>query len=91
MLGEKVRTTVALAADLLAAIDLAVREGMAGSRSDFLALAVRNQLAAEQRARIDAQFAGMAADSAYRQEALEIADEFVDADWEALKIAEGHS
>jgi metal-responsive CopG/Arc/MetJ family transcriptional regulator len=91
MHGSKVRTTVALSSELLAAIDLVIREGKTESRSDFLDLAVRNQLAAEERARIDAQFARMAGDADYQREAEEVAGDLATSDWEALKTAEGRS
>ncbi len=45
-------------------------------------------MAAEQRAVIDAAFAGMADDSEARQESLAIAEEFAVADWEALRLGE---
>lgn len=55
-------------------------------RSDFLDLAVRNQLAAEQRAHIDAQFAQMAHDADFQQEAEALANEFAEADWEVTRL-----
>jgi hypothetical protein len=45
-------------------------------------------LAAEERAAIDAAFAGMATDAAYRREAEEQEAEFVGAGWEALRQGE---
>ena len=84
-----VRTTLALPADLLAAIDQAVRAGQARSRNEFVALALRRELAAQQRAAIDAAFAAMADDPGYQAEACEIATAFAPADWEALRLAEG--
>ncbi len=71
----RVRTTVAIAEDVLEAVDTAVQEGTARSRNEFLELALKNQLAASRRAAVDAAFAGMADDSEYRQEALRIAVE----------------
>ncbi len=91
MPAAKVRTTVAIAESLLRAVDAAVKQGSAASRNDFVALALRNQLAAWQRQAIDASFAEMANDPIYQHEALEIADEFSSADWESFRIAESDS
>jgi metal-responsive CopG/Arc/MetJ family transcriptional regulator len=41
----RVRTTVALSADLLEAVDTAVQEGKADSRNEFLEVALRHELA----------------------------------------------
>ena len=62
MPARKVRTTVALSADLLEAVDAFVQEGVAESRNDFLERAIRQQLKDSRRAAIDAEFAGMAED-----------------------------
>ena len=87
----RARTTVVIPPDLLEAVDRAVSEGLARSRNDFLALALRNQLAQCRRATIDAAFAGMADDGDYQREAVEITRAFETADAEALDIAEGHT
>jgi metal-responsive CopG/Arc/MetJ family transcriptional regulator len=86
-----VRTTLVIPADLLAAIDQAVQAGHARSRNEFVALALRRELAAQQRATIDAAFAAMANDPAYQVEACQIATAFSHADWEALHLAEGNT
>lgn len=91
MSARKVRTTVALSADLLEAVDAVVREGKMDSRNEFLETALRNELSARRRAAIDAAFSHMANDSAYQQEAVEISGEFESADREALRLAEGGS
>jgi metal-responsive CopG/Arc/MetJ family transcriptional regulator len=78
------RTTLTLPSDLLAATDQLVREGKARNRNEFIALALRHELAAQKQADIDAEFAAMAGDAEYQAEALEIAHDFVRADWEAL-------
>ncbi|HEX4964808.1 MAG TPA: hypothetical protein VF173_28605 [Thermoanaerobaculia bacterium] len=57
MPARKIRTVVALPADLLEAVN----------------------------AGIDAEFAQMATDPAYQEEAVQIAKEFAEADWEALQ------
>ena len=82
----RARTTVAIAVDVLEAVDNAVREGLARSRNDFLNAALKTQLAASRRAAVDAAFAGMAGDTEYRQEALRIAAEFETSDHESLRL-----
>lgn len=88
---RRFRTTVALSAELLEEMDARVQQGEADSRNDFLEKALRNQLAASRRAAIDAEFALMASDPTYRREAVEVAEEFAEADWEALQAAEKKS
>jgi len=88
MSARKVRTTVALAEELLEAVDAMVQEGAAESRNDFLERAIRQQIAASHRARIDAEFAQMASDRTYQGEAVQVAEEFAGADWEALRAVE---
>jgi metal-responsive CopG/Arc/MetJ family transcriptional regulator len=86
---DMTRTTLALPADLLAAVDDAVRQGKARSRNEFVALALRKLLEEQERMRIDAEFALMAEDEEYLAEARRIAEEFAVSDWEALQIGEG--
>jgi metal-responsive CopG/Arc/MetJ family transcriptional regulator len=88
MPARKVQMTIDLSADLLEAMDTIVREGAAESRNDFLDRAVRRQLAATSRARVDAEFAQMANDPAYQEEALQVAEDLGGADWEALQAGE---
>lgn len=88
MMGKKVRTTVALPEELLEAVDRAVREGKVRSRNEFLSMALRRELAALERARIDAAFAFMAEDPLYQTEAETLSGEFDRASWEALRTAE---
>jgi metal-responsive CopG/Arc/MetJ family transcriptional regulator len=88
---DKVRTTFALPSDLLEAVDAVVQAGQTASRSEFLALALRNQLAAYRRSAIDAAFAEMASDSAYQGESQETAELFAATDWEAFQFADGGS
>ena len=87
-MAAKVRTTLALPADVLARVDEAVRAGEVRSRNEFVARALRHELAALERAAIDADFANMAHDEESRREALTIAEEFKHADWEAFQLAE---
>lgn len=88
MAARRVRTTVALSPNLLEAMDAMVEEGAADSRNDFLETAIRSQIAASRRAAIDAEFAQMAHDRSFQEEAGQIAEEFAKADWEALRAAE---
>ena len=89
MSTHTVRTTLALPTDLLAAVDQAVQAGHARSRNEFVARALQRELAAQQRAAIDAAFAAMAEDFAYQTEAKALTDAFAQADWDALRLAEG--
>ena len=84
-----VRTTLALPADLLAAVDQAIQAGHARSRNELVTRALQRELAAQQRAAIDTAFAAMAEDPIYQTEAQALADAFAQADWEALRLAEG--
>jgi metal-responsive CopG/Arc/MetJ family transcriptional regulator len=83
-----VRTTFTLPADLLEAMDRAVREGNAHSRNELITTALRRELAAQERAAIDAAFAAMADDPVYHAETREVATAFAAADWEAIRLAE---
>ena len=88
LMVKMVRTTLALPEDVLEAVDRAVREGKARSRGAWISEALRRELAAAERTAIDAAFAGMATDTAYRQEAEAIEAEFAGAGWEALRQGE---
>jgi metal-responsive CopG/Arc/MetJ family transcriptional regulator len=88
MSARRLRTTVALSVDLLEEMDALVREGKAESRNDFVEKALRKQLAASRRAAIDAEFAQMATDRVYQGEAVQVAEAFAEADWEALQAIE---
>jgi len=85
---QTVRTTFALPADLLAAVDQAVKAGKARSRNELVRIALERELAAQQRAAIDAAFAEMADDPDYQTEAKAIASEFAATDWEAWRQVE---
>ena len=84
MIHKTVRTTVALPVELLEAVDQAVSNGKAKSRSDLIAQSIRHELAIQARATIDAEFAGMANDADYHAEARKIAEQFINSDWESL-------
>ena len=86
MASGMVRTTLTLPADLLAAVDRAVRKGEADSRNSMVATALRRELAAQRRVEIDADLADMAADVEYQREAAQIMAEFEGADAEAGRL-----
>ena len=70
------RTTVALPADLLGAVDRLVRSGSVANRNQFITLAVETELHRRERAAIDAEFALMASDPEYQAEATRIMSDF---------------
>ena len=88
---SKTRTTLALPTELLRGVDRAVRQGLASSRNEFLATAIRRELERIQRVAVDREFEAMADDPIYHSEADGIAEEYRFADWEALRVAEDDS
>ena len=58
------------------------------SMNDFIVRAVTAYLKMYKRREIDAAFAAMAEDADYQKEASLLAEEFAQADWEALKEGE---
>ena len=88
MAVRTIRTTFALPADLLAAVDEAVQAGKARSRNELVRIALERELAAGQRDAIDAAFAEMAQDPDYQAEAKAIERAFAAADWEACQHIE---
>ena len=85
---KKLRTTLTLPAELLEATDKVVSQGKAKSRNDFVAQALRHELAALKRAEVDAALAEMAQDPEYQAEVLKMETELVTASWEALQLGE---
>jgi len=85
------RTTLTLPAELLARVDQAVRQGRARSRNAFVATALERDLAALERAALDAEFAEMGEDEAYLAESQRLDAEFEAAGAEALRLAEGRT
>ena len=61
------------------------------SFNDLLVAAITSYLKMLERRRIDAAICGMSEDADYEKEALLIAEEFAESDWEALKITEKNS
>ncbi|AFW93753.1 ribbon-helix-helix domain-containing protein [Dolichospermum sp. UHCC 0684] len=88
MKTETVRTTLTIPRELLEATDKAVMEGKAKSRNDFVAQALRRELALQKRSEIDAALAEMANDPDYQAEVLKLEVEFATAQWEALQLGE---
>ena len=88
MVETMVRTTLSLPEALLKAADRAVGAGKAKSRNEFVATALRHELAALRRAEIDAEFATMADDEEYQAEAIALLKEFEAADREAFHLGE---
>ncbi|GCL43460.1 ribbon-helix-helix domain-containing protein [Dolichospermum circinale CS-1225] len=88
MKTETVRTTLTIPRELLEATDKAVMEGKAKNRNDFVAQALRRELAIQKRSEIDAALAEMANDPDYQAEVLKLEVEFATAQWEALQLGE---
>ena len=88
MTAGNVRTTITLPADLIDAVDRIVQEGHVRSRNELFLTALRHELAARERAEIDAQFAGLEDDEEAQAEAVAIAEESAVDSWEALLISE---
>ncbi|MCH8897987.1 MAG: ribbon-helix-helix protein, CopG family [Chloroflexi bacterium] len=88
MQKQTVRTTVTLPDQLLKAVDQAVAAGKAKSRNELIANALRRELAALRRLEIDSAFQEMSADQEYRDESLNLSEEFAEADSETLKQVE---
>ncbi|WP_227498600.1 ribbon-helix-helix domain-containing protein [Synechococcus sp. PCC 7336] len=86
--SETTRTTLSLPSELIEATDRAIRAGKARSRNELVARALRHELAILKQEQIDAEFAAMAEDLDYREECLEMCEEFAVADWEAFKLNE---
>ncbi len=88
---QTVRTTLTLPAELVEAADQAIGQGKAKSRNEFVAQALRHELAALKRAEIDAALAQMAQDPEYQAQVLKMETEFATASWEALHLGESHA
>jgi Arc/MetJ-type ribon-helix-helix transcriptional regulator len=91
MLVAVTRTTLTLPADLLARVDQAVRQGRARSRNSFVAAALERDLAAQEQADLDAEFAAMGQDEEYLAESARLDAEFAGASADALRLAEGRA
>ena len=69
-------------------IDGAVEAGKAKSRNELIINALRRELAALRRLEIDSAFEEMSADQRYRQESLNLSEDFAESDSETLKQVE---
>ncbi len=85
---ETVRTTVTLPADLVKQSQRFVDDGTVPSRNALIVAALEHFLAELERQEIDRQFAALAKDAEYQELSERLAEEFADADWEALTLAE---
>ena len=85
---DKVRTTVTLPAELLAQADRIIKEGKVDSRNNLFTRALKNEIAAIERAEIDSALAEMAQDPEYQQEVMLMEAEFASASWEAWQTEE---
>jgi len=81
-------TTVYLPEDLLIAADRIVQSGMAHTRNELIAAGLRDIIRQINREAIDNDFAGMAADARYQEEAIAICNELAAAKWEAFQERE---
>jgi Arc/MetJ-type ribon-helix-helix transcriptional regulator len=84
------RTTLDLPAPLADEIQQAVKQGLAKSQNSLIVHAIEAYLERLQDAWIDAQFAQMADDKEAQSLHLQVAKEFEQSDWEALRIGEAH-
>ena len=90
MPSSSVRTTLAIPTDLLQATDALVSQGKANSRNEFIAQALKHELASLKRAEIDESLAEMAQQQDYQTEVLKMDSEFAIASWEALELGENN-
>ncbi|MEB3311626.1 MAG: CopG family transcriptional regulator [Snowella sp.] len=88
MPSSSIRTTLALPADLLQATDTLVSQGKINSRNEFIAQAIKHELAALKRAEIDQALAEMVQQPDYQEEVLKMDREFARASWEAFSLGE---
>ena len=88
MKANTIRTTLTLPSELLQATDAMVKKGKAQSRNEFIAQALKNELAALKKAEIDAELLEMAQQPEYHKEVLKMEAEFASSSWEALQLGE---
>jgi metal-responsive CopG/Arc/MetJ family transcriptional regulator len=84
---DAIRRTISLPVDLVDAADKAVRAGLAPNRNTLLIEALRHELTALRRQRIDADLAAMSDDPELQAEADSIGRELRHADAESAKLA----
>lgn len=83
-----IRITIKLPADLVKQIQRFVDDETFFSRNALIVAALEHFLAELDRQEIDRQFAALAEDDDYRELNERLAEEFADADWEALTLIE---
>ena len=83
MKNQTIRTTITVSAELIAATDMAVSQGKAKSRNDFVSQAILHELQALKRAEIDAELTQMTQEPEYQAQVLRMETEFAAASWEA--------
>ena len=76
MPSQTVRTTLTIPADLLQATDAIINQGKANSRNEFVAQALKHELATLKRVEIDQALAEMAQQQDYHTEVLKMDSEF---------------
>ncbi len=81
------RTTITIPDSLAEQVDLLVQAGTTKSRNQFIVEALEDKVKQMKDIQLDAEFAEMATDAEYQQEALEIEREFALSDYEALNIS----
>jgi metal-responsive CopG/Arc/MetJ family transcriptional regulator len=82
------RTTITIPDSLVAQVDSLVAIGDIKTRNQFIVEALEAKVKQMQDIQIDAQFAQMANDFDYIEEALAIEDEFAHADREVFEIGD---
>lgn len=86
---QKIQTTLRLPKPLYEQARLfAKRSASTESINDFFVAAIKAYLKTLKRQQIDAAFSAMAEDPDYHKEAVLIAGEFADSDWEAFELHE---
>lgn len=84
-----IRITIRLPADLVKQSQRFIDDGTFPSHNALIVAALEHFLAELERQEIDRQFAAMAEGDEYRELNERLAEEFADADWEALTLIEG--
>ena len=82
------RTTITLPESLVKQVDRLISAGNIKSRNQFIIEALEEKVRQIKDLQLDEEFAGMATDAEYQQEALEIEREFEISDYEVAKITE---
>ena len=80
------RTTITIPDDLAKQVDSLIAEGNIKSRNQFIVEALTDKVKQIRDIQLDAEFAQMAIDKEYQQEAMEIEREFEFADAEVSAI-----